>query len=92
MRALEELGDSVELMNVEIEEKSLGLGGCARFRPHLHHTGGFFIAKFKKIKSSTFPHHPNGASSTTEGIALRNTAALRNTPTSSSSKPNTPSE
>ena len=62
---LEELGGSVELINVEIEEKSHGIitnyctpcqggrpngrGGCARFRPHIHHTGGFFIAKFRKI-------------------------------------------
>ncbi|MDR3168860.1 MAG: hypothetical protein LBU27_03770 [Candidatus Peribacteria bacterium] len=27
----------------------------ARFRPHIHHTGGFFIAKFKKIKSIPTP-------------------------------------
>jgi len=78
---LEEWGESVELMNVEIEEKSVltaPLPRCpvantgsrrtarysgdsplaegnktlcakvARFRPHIHHTGGFFIAKLKK--------------------------------------------
>lgn len=63
---LEELGESVELVNVEIEEKSEGISPelcrdrvgsvrteetakkVARFRPHVHHTGGFFIAKFRK--------------------------------------------
>jgi 16S rRNA (cytosine1407-C5)-methyltransferase len=60
---LEELGESVELVNVEIAEKSFGISPengrdtegttkkVARFRPHLHHTGGFFIAKLRKKSS-----------------------------------------
>jgi hypothetical protein len=77
---LEVLKDSVQLINVDIKEKSLGITTTnlstdtkkttlspknipslhhltqkvARFRPHIHHTGGFFIAKFKKINS--LPH------------------------------------
>ncbi|MDR2415254.1 MAG: RsmB/NOP family class I SAM-dependent RNA methyltransferase [Candidatus Peribacteria bacterium] len=55
---LETLGDCVELMNVNIEEKSSGIAPnltskVARFRPHLHHTGGFFIAKFKRTSPNT---------------------------------------
>jgi hypothetical protein len=53
---LEEVRGCVELLNVEIEEKSKGIStvkgiadNVARFWPHLHHTGGFFIAKFRKI-------------------------------------------
>jgi len=55
-KILEELGDSIELVNVEIEEKSKGIGidHVARFRPHIHHTGGFFIAKFKKNKPTSY--------------------------------------
>lgn len=72
---LEEVGDGVELMNVEIDEKSRGRSDIdeiadkvARFRPHLHHTGGFFIAKFRKIREisdttiacrNTLMKHPN---------------------------------
>jgi hypothetical protein len=110
---LETLGNKVELLNVEIEEKSPGIrrdtqhnntqynntqcrdaplvrpngeavtnpnpatsgvdipnnktisNNVARFRPHIHHTGGFFIAKFKKIKSiqnpnkNTLSEHPH---------------------------------
>jgi len=44
---LEELGGSVELVNIEIEEKSGD--SVARFWPHVHHTGGFFVAKFRRI-------------------------------------------
>jgi 16S rRNA C967 or C1407 C5-methylase (RsmB/RsmF family) len=61
-RILEELGESVELVEVEVAEKSKGMVATsfnisdkvARFRPHIHHTGGFFIATFKKHTS--FPH------------------------------------
>ena len=56
-KVLEALGESVELMHVEVEEKSEAVGTglalsdrgkIARFRPHIHGTGGFFIAKFRK--------------------------------------------
>lgn len=43
----------------------------ARFRPHIHHTGGFFIAKFKKIKTNTSTYK---TSQKKDQILLHNTA------------------
>jgi hypothetical protein len=59
--------DEIELLPVPLDEKSNWIGNwrwnnilsfsdskkVARFWPHIHHTGGFFIAKFKKLKSFT---------------------------------------
>ena len=64
-RILEKYNDEVILENVEIDQKSIGIKEykwkellseenmqkVARFWPHIQHTGGFFIAKIKKIKS-----------------------------------------
>ena len=60
---LEQYSDSVELINVPLDEKSDWICSwrwneilsyenakkVARLWPHIHQTGGFFIAKFKKI-------------------------------------------
>lgn len=57
--------DAIELLDVPIDQKSLGLthyaeqellspeqaSKVARFWPHIQSTGGFFIAKLRKIKS-----------------------------------------
>lgn len=57
--------DAVQLLPIDIKEKSPGLthynwhplltaeqaNQLARFRPHIQHTGWFFIAKIKKLKS-----------------------------------------
>ena len=59
-KALELYSDSLELVNVDIDQKSNGnlvylwseeAKKVARFWPHVQKTWGFFIAKFKKIKS-----------------------------------------
>lgn len=69
-RILKEFEGAVELVNVAIDEKSPGLThyweielltkeeaeNLARFWPHKQKTGGFFIAKIKKLKS--IPHIP----------------------------------
>ena len=44
---LERLGGSVELVEIELDEKRGG-GKVARLWPHVHGTGGFFMAKFRK--------------------------------------------
>lgn len=51
----------IELLNVNIDQKSAWIHissdtsfdtlKVARFRPHIHHTGWFFIAKIKKLSS-----------------------------------------
>ena len=64
---LQTLGNAVILEEVPIDQKSPGFQNfknqtflspeeankVARFRPHLQHTGGFFIAKFRKLNSFT---------------------------------------
>lgn len=68
-KALEEYSDIITLENVDIANKSPGtqfaesnwqlanneLQKLARFWPHRQHTGGFFIAKFRKKQSTEAP-------------------------------------
>ena len=63
-KVLERFGDAIELLDVEINQKSEWISEwrgeeildidlakkLARFWPHVQGTGGFFIAKFRKVK------------------------------------------
>ncbi len=69
---LKEYWDKIELLPVPLEEKSDWICSwrwneilsaenakkVARLRPHVHWTGGFFIAKFRKIQSFWNKPHP----------------------------------
>ena len=70
---LNECWDKIELLPVPLDEKSDWICSwrgneilspenakkVARLWPHIHWTGGFFIAKFKKIQSFWNKPHPN---------------------------------
>ena len=70
---LNEYWDKIELLPVPLEEKSDWICSwreneilspenakkVARLWPHIHWTGGFFIAKFRKVQSFWNKPHPN---------------------------------